>query len=49
MDGRSFAKFGVDGVPACGTPDETLAAHGLDAASLASSIAATVKGVGPGK
>jgi transketolase len=31
---------GVDGIPAFGTPDEVLAAHGLDAASLAADIAA---------
>jgi transketolase len=34
----SFAKFGVEGYPACGTPAEALRFHGLDGASLAKRI-----------
>ena len=33
-----LACVGVEGVPACGTPDEALAAHGLDGASLATRV-----------
>jgi transketolase len=32
---RQFSKFGVEGYPACGTPQEALQHHGLDGASLA--------------
>ena len=32
--------FGVEGWPACGTPDEALRFHGLDGASLAPRIGA---------
>jgi transketolase len=32
---RQFRKFGVEGYPACGTPQEALQHHGLDGASLA--------------
>lgn len=35
-------RFGVEGWPACGEPDEVLAYHGLDAASVASRIRAFV-------
>ena len=35
-------RFGVDGVPACGAPDEVLAEHGLDGSSLAVAIASRV-------
>ena len=33
--GRELTVFGVEGWPACGTPAEALAAHGLDGSSLA--------------
>jgi transketolase len=42
LDGRAIAVFGVDGWPACGTPEEALRFHGLDGASLADRIAARV-------
>jgi transketolase len=35
---RRFKKFGVEGYPACGTPQEALQYHGLDGASLAGTI-----------
>ena len=35
-----FAIFGVEGAPACGTPAEALAAHGLDGASIARRVVA---------
>ena len=38
--GRELAVFGVEGWPACGTPEEALRFHGLDGASLAGRIAA---------
>jgi transketolase len=38
--GRRLHVLGVEGWPACGTPPEALAAHGLDAASLAERIEA---------
>jgi transketolase len=38
LDGRSVAVFGVEGWPACGTPEEALRFHGLDGASLAGRI-----------
>jgi transketolase len=37
--GREVVVFGVEGWPACGTPGEALAAHGLDGASLADRLA----------
>ncbi len=37
---RRFTKFGVEGYPACGTPQEALRYHGLDGASLAQRITA---------
>jgi transketolase len=39
---RPFAVFGVDGLPACGTPAEALAAHGLDGESIARRVSACV-------
>jgi transketolase len=39
---RRFNKFGVEGYPACGTPQEALQYHGLDGASLAKRIGADV-------
>ena len=42
LEGRQYHVFGVEGLPACGTPAEALQAHGLDAASLASRITALV-------
>jgi transketolase len=41
---RDVAVFGVEGWPACGTPAEALQAHGLDGASLAERISASVQG-----
>jgi transketolase len=40
LDGREITVFGVEGWPACGTPEEALRFHGLDGASLARRIAA---------
>jgi transketolase len=40
--GHVVTVFGVEGWPACGTPAEALASHGLDGASLALRIAASV-------
>jgi transketolase len=42
LDGRSIDVFGVEGWPACGTPEEALRAHGLDGTSLADRISARV-------
>ena len=42
LPGRAIAAFGVEGWPACGTPDEALRFHGLDGASLAARIAGRV-------
>jgi transketolase len=39
LAGTAITVFGVDGWPACGTPEEALRAHGLDGASLAECIA----------
>ena len=39
LGARRFQKFGVEGYPACGTPQEALQFHGLDGASLARRIA----------
>jgi len=39
LPGRVVTVFGVEGWPACGTPDEALRFHGLDGASLAARIA----------
>jgi len=40
---RHFKVFGVDGLPACGTPAEALAAHGLDGTSLARRVMSTLE------
>jgi transketolase len=40
LPGRAVTVFGVEGWPACGTPQEALRHHGLDGASLADQIAA---------
>ena len=42
IDGRWLSVLGVEGWPACGTPEEALRFHGLDGASLADRIAARV-------
>ena len=42
LDGRALSVLGVEGWPACGTPEEALRFHGLDGASLADRIAARV-------
>ena len=38
IQGRTFRKFAIEGLPAWGTPTEALRFHGLDAASLANRI-----------
>jgi len=38
LPGGAVTVFGVEGWPACGTPDEALRFHGLDGASLAARI-----------
>jgi len=38
LDGRAITAFGVEGWPACGTPDEALCHHGLDGLSLSARI-----------
>jgi transketolase len=40
LERRVVTVFGVEGWPACGTPDEALRFHGLDGRSLAARIAA---------
>ena len=40
LPGRVVTVFGVEGWPACGSPDEALRHHGLDGASLVARIAA---------
>jgi transketolase len=40
LPGRIVTVFGVEGWPACGTPDEALRFHGLDGGSLAARIGA---------
>jgi transketolase len=40
LPGRAVTVFGVEGWPACGTPQEALRHHGVDGASLADRIAA---------
>ena len=42
LGARPFAIFGVDGPPACGTPAEALAAHGLDGESIARRVTASI-------
>ena len=41
--GKKFVKFGLDEYPACGTPPEVLAYHGLDGESIAAKILQTVR------
>ena len=43
LDNRRFAKFAVEGYPACGTPPEVLKYHRLDGASLARRITDALK------
>jgi transketolase len=43
LDGRAVNVFGVEGWPACGTPNEALRFHGLDGASLADRIALALR------
>ena len=43
LDDRYFEVFGVDGLPACGTPAEALAVHHLDGASLARRVMASLE------
>jgi transketolase len=38
LDGKRVTVFGVEGWPACGTPQEALRFHGLDGESLAERI-----------
>ncbi len=40
---RAVTVLGVEGWPACGTPEEALRAHGLDGGSLAERVAAAVR------
>ena len=40
---RSYGVFGVEGLPACGTPAEALGAHQLDGASLARRVVAALE------
>ena len=40
LPGRVVTVFGVEGWPACGSPDEALRYHALDGASLAARIVA---------
>ena len=47
LDGRPLHVFGVEGWPACGTPAEALRHHGLDGASLAARVAATLAAATP--
>jgi transketolase len=42
LRGRVVTVFGVEGWPACGTPEEALRFHGLDGASLAERIRAVL-------
>jgi transketolase len=41
LSGVTFRKIAVEGYPACGTPDQVLPFHGLDAESLARYVAST--------
>ncbi|MBI2635381.1 MAG: 1-deoxy-D-xylulose-5-phosphate synthase [Parcubacteria group bacterium] len=38
LEGKTFKKFGITGLPECGRPDEVLKFHGLDGVTLAESI-----------
>lgn len=40
-DGRRVQRFGVEGLPACGTPVQAMTFHGLDGTSLADRIGRT--------
>jgi transketolase len=42
LPGRTLTGIGVEGWPACGTPQEALRAHGLDGRSLADRIASEI-------
>jgi transketolase len=42
LSGRPVTVYGVEGWPACGTPAEALRVHGLDGASLAGRIGASL-------
>jgi transketolase len=42
LGARPFAIFAVEGLPACGTPAEALAAHGLDGESIARRVTASL-------
>jgi transketolase len=44
LRGRRLVKFGIEGMPACGTPPEVLAYHGVDGNSLAERIGAALRG-----
>lgn len=44
LSARQFRKFGVEGYPACGTPQEALQHHGLNGASLAMRISSDFNG-----
>lgn len=41
MRSREFRKFGIDTIPACGTPPEVLRHHQVDGASVAARVLAT--------
>ena len=43
LGSRFFAKFAVEGYPACGTPAEALRFHGLDGASLADRVLSGIR------
>jgi len=43
VEGRRLHKFGIDGIPACGTPPEVLKFHQLDGPSLAGRIQSGIK------
>jgi len=43
LPGRTVTVFGVEGWPACGTPQEALRHHGLDGASLADRVALALR------
>jgi transketolase len=45
LDGRSVVVFGVEGWPACGTPEEALHYHALDGSSLAGRISRALASV----
>jgi transketolase len=43
VEATRITAFGVEGWPACGTPQEALRFHGLDGASIADRVAAAVR------